>query len=59
MAVWQYLRDVFIVIGILLVVSGIVVGWAALAACALAGTYFATLIMGYRTGGKNGPTAPK
>lgn len=48
MACLRYLRDVFIVLGILLIISGIVAGWAVLAACALISTYLATMVMRYR-----------
>jgi hypothetical protein len=44
----RYLRDVFIAIGVLLIIAGICVGWAILAVCALAFTYLATVIMEYR-----------
>ncbi len=53
MAILRYLRDVFIVLGVLLIVSGVFVGWAVFAVCALAFTYAATFVMEYRTpGGK-------
>lgn len=48
MACLRYLRDVFIVLGILLIVSGVFVGWAVIATCALAFTYVATVVMEYR-----------
>ncbi len=52
---WLYLRDVIVVIGILLIVSGIVVGWGLFVICAFAVTYAATLFMGYQRG-TNGET---
>ncbi len=51
---WQYLRDVAIVLLILLAVSGFFVAWTIFTACALGFTYLATLFMGYR--GLNGKT---
>ena len=49
---WRYLRDVFIVLGILLILSGVFVGWTIFAVCALACTYFASFFMGRGDGKK-------
>lgn len=47
---WHYLRDVFIVVGVLLIVSGVFIGWAVVAVCALALSYLFTLFTGLRRG---------
>ena len=52
MAALRYLRDVFIVLCVLAAISGLFVGWAIFAACALAFTYAATFTMEYRTRGR-------